>query len=163
MFAAGLATAGWLYSAHNQRVLSRTQQTLTVLLQMRNSKEFNDRVTLISTRKLLGMPPDAHSMEILRTPAAKIEDENDRQFRQSVIFVLNYYEFIAAGVVHNGLDPDLVAETIGAQLTSAETDFGDFVAFAEARFSVYENLRAMAAFIRAKDRARETPLFHRPM
>src|SRR5437868_10314729 len=85
LLAAILATLGWLYTSRRNRALSRKQHTFDALLTSGFNAEFQKHRDTIRQYVVDGNFPD------------NLEDSHEDVFR-ALKFVLNYYEFISAGV-----------------------------------------------------------------
>lgn len=110
-----LATLGWLYSnvisVHN----GRKAHTMTVLLQMRLSSEMRQHRANVFSRypySLARIPAD-HLPELKRERASPENFIAPKiPILESIYFIINYYEFIAAGVELDDLDETLIKNTI---------------------------------------------------
>lgn len=123
------ATIGWLYTNYINRInQQQTQQsgiiqqrkshTMTVLIQMRNSSEFQSHRINLFSRHPPGKPVKPEHMENLKRersdPSAYLPKEGKIPAMDSAIYMLNYYEFISVGVLANDLDEDMIKKTLGA-------------------------------------------------
>lgn len=99
MFGIMFATVGWLYGARRNRNLSRKQHTFNALLQA----SFNDRY-----HKELGVMRPHFRKGVL--PDIKKRDEEDT-LRDSLVFILNHYEFLAAGIRNGDISEKLLRDS----------------------------------------------------
>jgi hypothetical protein len=99
LLAAALATVGWIYTARRNRSLSRKQHTFNALLQVSFNPLYHDNMTKIRAYVLQGHLPE----EILA-------DEHQAE-RNALKFVLNHYEFIAAGIRNGDISERLLRDS----------------------------------------------------
>ena len=111
---AGTATIGWVYTARRARTLSRKQHTFNALLQMSMTKEFEDKTAKIR--------PYVRDNAV---PA------NDHNLNDDVMWLLNYYEFLAAGIRNGDIDEQLLYDS----------EYGFILAFYEASTDYREGIR----------------------
>lgn len=81
---AALATVGWLYTARRQRSLMRKQLTFNALLNVSFNKDYQEALGEVGKYAQQGLPPDINS--------------NHHELRFKVKYLLNHYEFLAAGI-----------------------------------------------------------------
>lgn len=120
MIGATMATIGWIALRENSIFLNRKQHTLNVLLQIRQSEAFNKHRTHILSHYPTGTNITAADLpELLKQRKDKtryvIQDGKETQFpvAESIQFVANFYEFLAAAVKQRDLDERLLYETLG--------------------------------------------------
>lgn len=125
MLAATAATIGWIAQRQGSINISRKQHTLTILLQFRQSELFNRHRT-----NMFSYYPDG--IDITPAEAVKLLDQrknsdlysvelNGEQTYpviESIYYICNFFEFLAAGVRMGDLDGDLLNETIGGIMRS---------------------------------------------
>ncbi|MGE0596722.1 MAG: DUF4760 domain-containing protein [Hyphomonadaceae bacterium] len=153
---AGLtATIGWTFSSYITARNTQRQNTITLLLNMRHSeiysRHFNNAYLLTLNAALRDDHAHWYKLDLqvkwrngdtmcdpTEAPQAAI---TVRSAYQSVIYVLNYFEFIAAGVRSGALDGGIVRETVLAHFHWLHTSFAAWIA-SERRHSSgpYENL-----------------------
>jgi hypothetical protein len=104
--AAMIALAGWMYQSWLAVRNSRKQHTMNVLLQTRLNPLFAEHAEIIEAAFPLGKPITFDALAL--TGNAKAKD--------SVRWILNYYEFIAAGIHHGDLDEALMQDCMLTQL-----------------------------------------------
>lgn len=117
---AGTAAAiGWILQYQNSITLSRKQHTLTILLQMRQNEIFNRHRTHLFSKYPQGSKiPNGDVAQLIaeRTIAGNYELFPDGKQRfpmaESIIFIINYYEFLANGIRQGDLDDDLLRESL---------------------------------------------------
>jgi hypothetical protein len=126
-----LATIGWTFSSYVTARNSQRQNTITLLFNMRQSdlysRHFNNAF-LVSQLEQSKRENRAHFVELdekakwtldgvaydpLERPSAA---STVRSSYQSVIYVVNYYEFISVGVRRGALDARIVRETVSPHL-----------------------------------------------
>jgi hypothetical protein len=132
LIAASLATAGWVYTARRARTLSRKQHTITVLLQANFNKEIQDALSKIRPFGLgQNFPP---------TP--------DEELVNSVRRILNYNEFLAAGLRNGDFDEQLVKDTERTKIVNIYEIFKAYIWSLRNdrnRMSLYEHLEWLHA------------------
>jgi len=100
LIAASLATLGWLYTARRARRLARKQHTISVMLQASFHNEFRAALALIAPHLRKG-----------ECPEDLVEAADNDDLRTAFRFVLNHYEFIAAGLRNGDFDESLVRDS----------------------------------------------------
>jgi hypothetical protein len=124
------ATLGWVFSSFVTARNTQRQNTITLLLNMRHSdvysRHFNNTYFVAQRRDLIADRPgmiERDKQALWGTPpstsdpcAAPQAAGAIRSSYQSVVYVLNYYEFIAAGVRKGALDADIVYNTVAPHL-----------------------------------------------
>ena len=103
--AALVALAGLMAHALIAVRNSRKQHTMDVLLQTRLNPKFWEHAG-----KIQGTYPD--QTEIV--PEILFKEEN-KEVRESVTWILNYYEFVSTGIIHGDLDERLMRDCICTQ------------------------------------------------
>jgi hypothetical protein len=98
LFAALLATVGWLYAARRQRVLSRKQHTFNALLQASFNKDFQEAQNAVRPHTRSGALPD-------------LNEANNQKLKEQVGFLLNHYEFLAAGIRNGDIAEELLKDS----------------------------------------------------
>ncbi|QIG92145.1 MULTISPECIES: DUF4760 domain-containing protein [unclassified Bradyrhizobium] len=105
-----LASIGWLYTNHNNIKNQRKAHTMSVLIQLRNSAEYQKHRLNIFSKFPLGTPVKDGDLEQL-----KKEHANQASFSNgatstmdSMVYVLNYFEFISIGVKTEDLDGAMI-------------------------------------------------------
>ena len=93
-FAAGLTTVGWLYSARRVRTLSRKQHTFTALNASFNH-DYQEAMQLIGSVAQANRPLDF----------------NDPDSAKKIKFILNHYEFLAAGIRNGDISEKLLRDS----------------------------------------------------
>ncbi|KJE36651.1 hypothetical protein UF64_02935 [Thalassospira sp. HJ] len=117
---ASLATIGWLSQRQVALEISRKQHTLNVLTQMRHSEIFNKhRINIFSRYPHTHQIPDQDVSQIMDERLNKdnysIGDDCDKikfPLAESIIYVCNYYEFLASAIKEGDLDDALMRETL---------------------------------------------------
>jgi hypothetical protein len=106
VFAALSAMIGWIISVQTARRNSRKQHTMAVLMQVRLSTEFNNRVRSFYSK----CPLDRNVI------AADLADSEFQKVVPDIRYLLNYYEFLAVALRHEDLDEELLKDCIRGQL-----------------------------------------------
>jgi Domain of unknown function (DUF4760) len=115
--AALVALAGWMFQSWLSVRNSRKQHTMNVLLQTRLNPLFSEHAKAIEAAFPSTTPI---TFTALTLPA-------NSSVRSSVQWVLNYYEFIAAGIAHGDLDEALMQDCILTQFCSFFTKSEDYI------------------------------------
>ena len=98
LIGAALATCGWVYTARRGRVSAKKQHTINVLMQGEFNEQFKKAEKLISPHKNCGALLEISTLS---------QPEKD-----AFQFVLNHYEFLAAGIRNGDFDERLVLDTL---------------------------------------------------
>ena len=106
LFAAILATAGWLTTALISRSNSIKQHTMNVLTQVRLSNEMNKHIDTLFSKFPLDTVISAQDLS-----DSKIQDD----WRRSARYIANYYEFLAVALRYGDLDEKLLKDCIRSQ------------------------------------------------
>lgn len=114
----GLAAVGWIVQSNGSQVLQRRQHTLTILTELRQCPHFiesmrlfshhcppGSQLTIAQGNKLCDLGNTVATYE-RPDPVAK-DDTISEQYR-ALVFILNYYEFLAAGVEVEDIDVALL-------------------------------------------------------
>jgi hypothetical protein len=92
------ASIGWLYAARRSRDLSRKQHTFNALLQASFNERYHRELTALRPYFRSGQLPD-------------FSDPANAQLGESLSFILNHYEFIAAGVRSGDISERLLRDS----------------------------------------------------
>jgi hypothetical protein len=105
-----LASIGWLYTNHNNIKNQRKAHTMSVLIQLRNSAEYQKHRMNVFSKFPLGTPvKDSDLAQIKKDHANQASFGNDKtSAMDSMIYVLNYFEFISIGVKTEDLDGTMI-------------------------------------------------------
>lgn len=94
-----LATTGWLYTARRSRNLNRKVHTFNALLQTSFNDKYHKELALIR--------PYVRKDEL-----PKFGDDEDKcELRSAFVFILNHYEFIAAGIRNGDISERLLKDS----------------------------------------------------
>lgn len=106
LFSAYGAIMGWLVNTHHTSKASKKQHTINVLLNHTSNPIYHQ----YSKCFMEHYPPhEEHTVTV-----SDINDDHD--LREAIRYLLNEYEFIAAGLKRRDLDYDLLKDTIRKQL-----------------------------------------------
>jgi hypothetical protein len=94
----GFATTGWIYNSRRARQIARKQHTINIILQATFNSDFRKSVRLIS-----------HHLKDRYCPPNVLESD-DIEIRDAYRFILNHYEFLAAGIRNGDLDEQLIID-----------------------------------------------------
>lgn len=122
------ATAGWLYTARRARSLARKQHTVNVMLQAAFNKEFRGSLVALAPHIKAKKCPDLEANDDLRA---------------HVRFVLNHYEFVAAGLRAGDFDERLVRDSERGTIVALFETFQEHVwkqRDSRQRMTLYEHL-----------------------
>ncbi|WP_010128977.1 DUF4760 domain-containing protein [Haemophilus sputorum] len=122
--------AGWWVQDIISKTTSRRSHTLNVVMNQRNSSDFNHHVlnarTYLGTDKIVNEEiinyyTKGKKQELLKKECDKNEKlDNIISALDSLIYLINYYEFIAAGVRNRDLDAELLEKCFSGILISLE-------------------------------------------
>ena len=107
VFAAVLATAGWVTTAYVSRVNSVKQHTMQVLTQARLSVELNAK-----SRDLYDAYPSNSQVPLEDITNAT---GNEKWFR-GAMYLLNYYEFLSVAIRYRDVHEKLLRDCVRSQL-----------------------------------------------
>jgi Domain of unknown function (DUF4760) len=121
--AATLATVGWLVQRDASMFLNRKQHTLNILLQMRQSEIFNRHRIGLFARFPAGRKIEPADLQpLLDERRAREYGIVDGKLKfptiESINFLANFYEFLAAAIRQKDLDEELLYATIGDMATN---------------------------------------------
>lgn len=118
--AAWAATSGWLVQWNNSRIIARKQHTMNVLLSRSHSDVFNTH--MINARSAYRLDRQLTAEEVAAFNADygdpdkyKIHDTSRRAIvppAASAVYILNYFESIAAAIMSGDMDERLVKRTM---------------------------------------------------
>jgi len=109
----GLATLGWLHQSNATRIANRKQHTLNILMEMRQCDIVIKQQQAVNKKIPHGKP-------LSKEEAFDLEKEYrsgekyiwiSPPLSWSLSYLLNYYEFISAGVIHGDIDNDFLSNT----------------------------------------------------
>ena len=105
-----LASIGWLYTNHNNVKNQRKAHTMSVLIQLRNSTEYQKHRLNVFSKFPVGTPVKEEDLGQLKKDQADKASygENKTSVMDSMAFVLNYFEFISIGVKTEDLDGTMI-------------------------------------------------------
>jgi hypothetical protein len=112
--AAVLATLGWLFSSFQNEKAVRKQHSLDVLMQMRHSAEYqaHSRLRRNQPKSWRGILDLKTAQEILDHHFEKPEGEASKSYYSTIVYFLNYFEYIAAGVRNGDLNERFVKRSL---------------------------------------------------
>ena len=149
-----LATAGWMYTNYISLLNASTAHTMNILMQMRNSSELNMHRANIMNLIPLGSSVGPRMLERMKAGELRGGDENSLSLDDSILYVLNYYEFICAGTDLDQLNERLIRNT----MRSIFVRFHDMVEiyirdaitddFGRKNDKIFEHFRAVVARFR---------------
>lgn len=102
---------------------NRKRSTQQILLDSRLSEYFQERLDLAEKHFPKGKKASLSLFNAFQKSSIAEEKEAAEALRR----VLNYYEFIAAGVEHGNLDKDMLKETVRAMLCGLVYDTRDII------------------------------------
>lgn len=106
--AVGWAVAGWV--SHRNAVV---QHTINLIFARVSQPTFAENIFIFNKQFGNGLSPRVFDEDINRLEASTVDDE--RKAAQSTKYILNYFEFIAAGVTRGDLDLKYVELTLRGQ------------------------------------------------
>lgn len=116
-------TAGWWVQDIISKTNARKSHTLNLIMNQRNSSEFSAHVKKV--RKLFGTDKIINK-EIIEAYFYKNNEHTNKKLckaldgLESIIYLLNYYEFIAAGIKNKDLDADLLENCFSSIIKNLE-------------------------------------------
>jgi len=150
-----LATAGWMYTNYISIKNASTNHTMNVLMQMRNSTELNKhRANIVSLIPVNYKLDDSH-LKIIKTEKICGKYNPEISLDESIRYVLNYYEFICAGVNLNHLNERLIRNTMRSIFVNFQDMVEVFIHDARKDDFGRENPRIFQHFIEVVARFRD--------
>lgn len=120
--AAGLATLGWLTTASNQRMLSRKQHTLNLLIQWRHSDLYRTNLEAVTRLSPKGAALTPRQLDLLTGKSIAVTTQ-DSEFVTGATYILNYWEFVCAAVLVGDLDAELIRRTVRPHIVGTYKKF----------------------------------------
>lgn len=127
------ATAGWTFTTYMGAKNAIKAHTMNILIQMRTSTELNKHRANIQKRF-------GYSTKISREELSKMIAERDKPASgyengetpvgESIRYVVNFFEFMSAGVHLEDLDEDLIRETMRSIFINFYNFSEDYIAYA---------------------------------
>ena len=139
-----VAVAGWLISARQSRIQLQQQHTIDILLDSRLSETFDSHHDRVYA-KLLSMTVPAKRTDKYPAYASTILDlTSDPQFRLSVMFLANFYEFVATALNRGYLSEDVLRDTYRQRMCGFYTRLEPYIDQVRTRnVLAYESLRTV--------------------
>lgn len=104
------AVTGWIVAAYITLRNSIKQHTINTLLQSRLSATYMQYASIINSEYFArGASPDPVSLDEIW---AVVDKDGQHKVYEAVNYVLNYFEFLAAGIRHGDLDRSMLAHTL---------------------------------------------------
>jgi len=121
LLASYFASLGWIYTNYVTAHVQRKAHTMNVLIQLRNSIEFNKHRCLVLSKFPFGHPVTVNDLPALKAERAKGDAygaPDKVPTLDSAYYIANYYEFISVGVMNGDLDGGLIQHTLRTILTN---------------------------------------------
>lgn len=118
-----IAACGWIYTNDASRENAKKAHTLTILLQMRNSGEFNKHKDIVLDHLDLSTPVNT---KMILEAQERVKEKGINIVR-SVRFVANYFEFLSAGYVTRDLDEALLIRSMRSIMIRFHVQFEPFL------------------------------------
>jgi hypothetical protein len=164
------ATIGWLVQRQVSEDLSRKQHTLNILLQLRSNEMFaRHRINLFQVYPNREVIPESDIVKIYddgeKKDSYKLEPDGKQKFPlvESIRYIANYYEFLAAAVRHGDIDERLLRTSLEGIIKAAHKKFEAFFSHLLKRKNVdhperyYENFKWLV-----EERWKEAPSPSKP-
>lgn len=106
------AILGWLFSTRSQVISNRRNHSMQLLIESRLSERYMQSVNAISNiaNEYRYLNPNKDKLVIEYYNALSIEQKN------SILYMLNYCEFVSVGIRFGDLDEQLMLNTFGSML-----------------------------------------------
>jgi uncharacterized protein DUF4760 len=111
LISAALATAGWLWNGHLQRLANRRQHTYAIILKQQDDELYDG--SLMTLRRLA-------KTSLTKRTFAKLTDKDINHLD----YILNYYEFLAASIWCGDIDERLIKMCDETTIRSLVFPFG---------------------------------------
>jgi uncharacterized protein DUF4760 len=149
LLAAYLATMGWLYTNYMNSIIQRKAHTMNVLIQQRNSTEFNRNRSLVLAKFPFGRRVTTNDLaELKRERADATAYTPDKvPTLDSAYYIANYLEFISVGVLNGDLDDTLIERTFRGIFVNWFEHLQPVIYDAQVESSGVKNEKIFLAFI----------------
>lgn len=131
LIGAYFATIGWIFTGYESRNNNKKAHTLNILLQMRNSPEFNKHreiyMDYINPGKSVSYDLISEINDRLKLATPSLNGRPAVDLIRSVRYLCNYYEFICAGYLSGDLDEKLIIRTIRGTVVSFYDEVKQFI------------------------------------
>jgi len=113
VLASYFASLGWIYTNYANANIQRKAHTMNVLVQLRNSTEFNKHRGLVLAKFPFGRPVTTNDLQELKAERAQGASyvRNKVPILDSVYYIVNYFEFMSVGVMNGDLDDTMIEHT----------------------------------------------------
>jgi hypothetical protein len=114
LLASYFASLGWIYTNYVNGNIQRKSHTMNILIQLRNSTEFNKHRSLVLSKFPFGHPVTVNDLAALKAERARGDAYGPDKvpILDSAYYIANYYEFISVGVMNGDLDVGLIQHTL---------------------------------------------------
>lgn len=125
---------GWVIHAQLTNRVHRKTHTLNLLMQSRTSVEYQDHIRNINrafpkSKKVTAEDIEAHLDHEDQFIQSKIDELTSIKAKglSSIRYILNYYEFLAAGITKDDLDEDLLYECLSGIILTMHDMSAEFI------------------------------------
>jgi hypothetical protein len=160
LFASYFASLGWIYTNYSNGHMQRKAHTMNVLVQLRNSTEFNKQKNSVLARF-----PYGHRITATDVPILKAERSNATHYGsdkvptlESAYYVANYFEFISVGVLNGDLDDTMIENTLRSIIVNWFEHLEPIIYDAQTEDNGSKNPRIFRSYIALYNRYKEAPL-----
>jgi hypothetical protein len=141
-----VAVAGWFYTNRKERNLFRKQHTFNALMQASFDTSYQRAITSVRPHIRKGVLPDisVDDEHLIAAPETLDTDiRQTRELREHVAFLLNHYEFLAAGIRNGDIDEKLLYDSERSTILKIQDisePFVDSLRDRRKRVSIFEHL-----------------------
>jgi hypothetical protein len=159
LVASYLASLGWIYTNYVNAHMQRKSHTMNVLVQLRNSTEFNKHRNMLLSRFPLGRRVIINDLPALKTERASGASyaADKVPILDSAYYIANYYEFISVGVLNGDLDDTMVEHTLRSILVNWFDHLEPIIYDARIESNGRENMRIFRSYIALVTRYKNMP------
>jgi hypothetical protein len=149
LLASYFASLGWIYTNYVAGHIQRKAHTMNVLIQLRNSTEFNKHRSLVLSKFPFGHPITVNDLPALNAERARGDAYGPDKvpILDSAYYIANYYEFISVGVMNGDLDGGLIQHTLRTILTNWFTHLEPIIYDAQVETNGSRNERVFRGYI----------------
>lgn len=114
VLAAYCASLGWIYTNYVNTNIQRKAHTMNVLVQLRNSTEFNKARSILLGKFPFGRPITTNDLGGIKADRANVASyaSGGMPVIDAAYYIANYFEFISVGCMNHDLDPPMIENTL---------------------------------------------------
>ena len=148
LISAVLATVGWLYSGHLNRVMERKQHTYRIVIRQKDDEEFAEALPVVRALIRKDNIPDSQDDEARADDIRRID------------YLLNHYEFLCAAICAGDVDEKLVRACDETRIKRLHETMTGYISRArETQPTAFEHLEFIAGRWTSDERTRASKCY----